>query len=118
MFFSEIDLAELFAEAAAHAGFDPHIASSADQARISLLEVLPRLVILDLHLGGSSGVDILAFIRAEPRLADTRVIVASADERTLKLVEDEADLTLVKPVTFTTLRDLAARFKPAEVAAA
>jgi DNA-binding response OmpR family regulator len=114
----ESDLANLFAEAVNHAGFETHIAATSDKARTSLIELLPRLVVLDLHLSGSSGVELLTFIRAEPRLAETRVIVASADERTIKLVEDTADLALVKPVTFSQLRDFAARFKPTETVAA
>lgn len=108
----EDDLAVLFAEAMRHAGFEPHIAHNGDQARASLLELLPWLVVLDLHLGGSSGADILQFIRGEARLAETHVIIASADERTVKLLEDKADLALVKPITFSQLRDLASRFSP------
>jgi DNA-binding response OmpR family regulator len=69
--------------------------------------------LLDLHLPGVSGERILQLIRSDPRLAGTRVIIASADPRTVRLLEAEADIALVKPVTFGQLRDLAARFHPA-----
>ena len=108
----EDDLAVLFAEAVQHAGYEAHIVSDGRQARDWLINRLPSLVILDLHIADVAGADILQFIRSEPRLAGTHVIIASADERTVKLLEDQADLALIKPVTFSQLRDLAARFHP------
>lgn len=113
----EADLADLFAEATNRAGFETSIARDGGQARSSLMALKPWLVVLDLHLGGSSGADILHFIRGEAGLAETHVIIASADERTVKLLEDQADLALVKPITFSQLRDLASRFRPEVMAA-
>lgn len=108
----EDDLATLFAEALRHAGFETGVVSDGREAERRLLSVKPWLVVLDLHLPHVSGSDILYFIRADPRLAATHVIIASADERTVKLLEDVADLALLKPITFSQLRDLAARFHP------
>jgi two-component system, OmpR family, phosphate regulon response regulator PhoB len=114
----EIDLAVLFAEALNHANYDTHIVNDGFRAQAELLDLRPSLVVLDLHLPVVSGAEVLAFIRAEPRLIHTRVIVASADERSVKLVEEQADLTLIKPITFTQLRDFALRFYPQEIHAA
>jgi DNA-binding response OmpR family regulator len=114
----ENDLAVLFAEALRYASYEPHIANDGQQARAALVSIKPVLVVLDLHLPHESGIDLLHFIRADPGLAHTRVIVASADDRSVRLVEELADLTLVKPITFTQLRDLAARFLPQESHAA
>jgi len=108
----ENDLAVLFAEALQHAHYSTTIASDGQQARALLDSIRPGLVVLDLHLPHESGADILRFIRANPLLAQTRVIVASADDRSIRLVEDMADVTLVKPVAFTQMRDIAARFLP------
>jgi DNA-binding response OmpR family regulator len=110
----EDDLATLFAEALRHAGFETRIVSDGREAQESLVSVVPWLVVLDLHLPNVSGSDILHFIRSDPRLAGTRVIIASADDRSVQLLEDVADLALVKPITFSQLRDLAARFHPGQ----
>ena len=70
----------------------------------------PALVILDLHLPGLSGKEILASIRSNPVLAQTRVILCTADERTADLLQDQADIVFLKPVNPGQLRQLATRF--------
>ena len=47
--------------------------------------------------------------RADGRLSATRVLITTADPSTAQVLEDQADLVLIKPVSFTQLRDLAAR---------
>ncbi len=104
------DLATIFDEAMQAAGFDTRIVRSGDVALAQLAVAVPDVVILDLHLPYVSGVDLLRQIRGNPRLAKTRVIVATADPRLAETVRDEADLVLIKPISFTQLRDLALRF--------
>ena len=70
---------------------------------------VPDIVVLDLNLPGISGVDILAHIRSDERLTGTRVILATADERLAETLTDEADITLLKPVSPAQLRELALR---------
>ena len=48
-------------------------------------------------------------IRANKRMAKTRVIVSTADPRLAEIVGDKADLVLIKPVSFSQLRDLSVR---------
>jgi len=67
-------------------------------------------VVLDLHIPLASGAEILRQIRADARLDKTRVIVATADSRVPDVLREQADLVLIKPVSFSQLRDLAARF--------
>jgi len=74
-----------------------------------LKNVIPQIVVLDLNLPGTSGADILAHIRADERLASTRVILATADERQAETLTDEADIVLLKPVSPAQLRELALR---------
>ena len=68
---------------------------------------MPDVVVLDLHLPRVAGMDILHQIRADERLTGTRVIVATAHPRMAESLRDEADLVLLKPISFSQLRDLA-----------
>lgn len=63
---------------------------------------------LDLRLPRVPGPDILRQIRADARLAETRVIIASAHPHIAEDIRKEADLVLLKPISFSQLRDLAA----------
>ncbi|MBN1138021.1 MAG: response regulator [Anaerolineae bacterium] len=105
----EPDLAEIFAEALVEAGFTTEIIARGDQALARLAETVPEIVILDMHLPGVSGDKILRHIRTDPRLAKTRIVVASADVALAQTLEADADLILLKPVGFIQLRDLARR---------
>jgi len=106
------DLSEVFAEALAEAVFTVEIISHGDAALARLAETAPEIVTLDMHLPGVGGDTILHYIRTHPRLAKTRVVIASADEIMSQALEAEADLTLLKPVDYIQLRDLARHFLP------
>jgi DNA-binding response OmpR family regulator len=112
------DLSVIFSEALQAAGFKTEVARAGDIALARLAVTTPGVVVLDLHLPRVAGVDILHQIRADPRLAGTRVIVATAHPRMAESLRDEADLVLLKPISFSQLRDLAAILgsvrKPAE----
>lgn len=61
---------------------------------------LPDVVLLDLRLGGEDGLEVLAAIRADPRLASLPVVVVSASDATEDLVRAYglyANSYLVKP---------------------
>lgn len=60
--------------------FETKTFSDGVTALARLGEVGPALVILDLNLPGTPGREILAQIRADERLSETRVILATADE--------------------------------------
>jgi len=105
----DYDASTIFATALQVAGFDTEIIASGEEAVARLKTVIPDLVMLDLHLPRVVGTDILNQIRADERLKDTLVIVASADARMADLIRAEADLVLLKPTTFSQVRDLAAR---------
>lgn len=72
-------------------------------------EFAPALVVLDLHIPGVTGAEILRKIRNEERLAKTRVILTTADERQAETLTDAADIVLLKPVSPGQLRELAQR---------
>lgn len=105
----DYDASTIFATALQVAGFDTEIIASGEAAVERLKKVTPDLVMLDLHLPRVVGTDILNQIRSDERLKDTLVIIASADARMAEMIRAEADLVLLKPTTFSQVRDLAAR---------
>ena len=105
----DYDASLIFAEALQAAGVQTEIIRSGDTALARLAVTTPGVVVLDLHLPYTAGTDILSQIRADGRLAETRIIVATADPRLAETLQDEADLVLIKPISFSQLRDLAAR---------
>jgi CheY-like chemotaxis protein len=109
--------AEFFATALAEGGYETEIIRSGQDALDQLPSVVPDLIILDLHLPGVGGAEILKAIRSDERLADTRVIVATTHWQGAEEVEKEADLVILKPVGFEQLRDLASRFLPDDAGA-
>jgi len=51
-----------------------------ERLELSLHKPLPTLVLLDLKLNGLSGMEVLEWIRAQPSLADLRVIVLTSHD--------------------------------------
>jgi two-component system cell cycle response regulator DivK len=105
----EPNLAIIFAEALRAAEFEVEIVHDGQAALVRLAEVIPIIVLLDLHLPYVSGREILAQIRADARLVNTRVILTTADPLMAESVRHRADLVLIKPIGFNQLRDLARR---------
>ena len=103
----DVDLSEIFSEALQTAGYEVEVVNNGDLAMKRLSEIIPYVVILDLHLPGVDGKHILRRIRADERLKDTRVVIASADAALAQTLD--ADLTLLKPISFSQLRDLTKR---------
>ena len=103
------DASVIFANALQEAGFECEIIRAGDVALARLAETTPSVVVLDLELPRVSGVEILRQIRADVRLAGTRVIIATAYPDLAAGLEEKADLVLFKPVSFIQLRDLATR---------
>ncbi|HZY17713.1 MAG TPA: response regulator [Ramlibacter sp.] len=70
---------------------------------------LPRLVLLDLKLPRRSGLEVLAWLRAQPSLLGLTVVVLTSSRENTDLrraYELGANSFLVKPVNFDDLLDL------------
>ena len=78
-------------------------------ALVRLNEVVPALVVLDIHLPHVSGRELLEYIRADNRMEKTRVILTTADERQSETLQNMADIVLLKPISPLQLRELALR---------
>ncbi len=103
------DVAIMFAEALRMAGCETEIIRAGDAALARLAATVPDVVVLDLHLPRVEGIDILRQIRADARLAETRVIVVTGDPPAAEGLQGLADLVLIKPVGLDQLSDLATR---------
>ena len=106
------DLSEIFGQALSAANYEIEIIRDGAVAQNRLKEVLPVVVVLDMHLPHVSGNILLEQIRSDQRLEKTRVVVATADAQMGDSLRGIADLVLIKPITFTQLRDLTARLHP------
>lgn len=103
------NLSRIFSEAVRQAGFLVETFLSGDQVVQSLANGRPGLVVLDLHLPQVSGVELLHLIRSSERLSGVTIIMATADPLLADIYRDQADIVLIKPVSFGQLRDLAGR---------
>jgi DNA-binding response OmpR family regulator len=105
----DYDASVIFAKALEVLGFHTEVIDSGEKALERLKALVPVIVLLDLHLPEVMGTSIIRTIRSDERLKETLVIIASADPRSADLVQDMADLVLIKPTTFSQVRDLAGR---------
>ena len=80
-----------------------------DEAQEVLKTARPRVVLLDLHLPSVSGVELLRQIRDNDELHETKVILLTADHATADMIETSADMVLLKPATYSQVRDLVKR---------
>ena len=108
------DLANIFAEALRGVGFDvEHIADGKTAQDRLKSGAPPFLILLDMHIPHISGGDLLTnIIKKEQHLANTLVIITTADARMGETYSDMADFVMIKPISFVQLRDLTSRLKP------
>ncbi|HEX4329785.1 MAG TPA: response regulator [Burkholderiales bacterium] len=69
--------------------------------------VQPRLVLMDLHMPGKSGVDTLREIRANPATAAVKVVIFSSSEDPVEIVgahDQGANSFLCKPLSVTGMQ--------------
>ncbi|MDA0243668.1 MAG: response regulator [Chloroflexi bacterium] len=105
----DAQLAEIFAFTLRSIQLTTAHAADGQAALTYLATHVPDLVLLDLNLPHTNGTEILRTIRADERLKDIPVILATADDRLAETVRTSADLTLHKPVSPEQLRLLATR---------
>jgi CheY-like chemotaxis protein len=102
----------VFTMALNKAGYATQSVNNGTDAQKLLGEIVPHVVVLDLHMPDIDGNVLLAQIRSDKRLANVNVILATADAAFANALEAQAELVLLKPVSFSQLTDLASRFNP------
>lgn len=109
----EPDAAELFAEMMRVNGFRVVKIFNSTPAIDVIATERPDVVILDIMMPDVSGLEVLKFIRREPNLKDTPVIVVSAKSMPTDIkvgMEAGASIYLTKPVGYLDLKQAVERF--------
>ena len=78
-------------------------------AAMSLLSTFtPNLILLDINMPGVDGLEILAYLRREPRLIHVPVVVVTSDdqpETRRKVMKLGATAMIIKPATLESLEN-------------
>jgi DNA-binding response OmpR family regulator len=102
------ELIDLLAFALRRAGLDPVAAHDRTSALRQFEERGPDLVVLDIHLGTSSGLDVLRDLRRRSALPVIMLTAADSEEDKVRGLEAGADDYLTKPFSH---RELIARIR-------
>lgn len=103
----EPDAAELFAEMMRVNGFRVFKTYSSAPAIELISAEIPSVIILDIMMPDVSGLEVLRFVRQEPRLKHIPVIVVSAKSMPADIkmgMEAGASMYLTKPVGYSDLK--------------
>ena len=104
----ELETAEMLVEMMRVVGYDVFKSSGGRQAIQMIAREKPDVVLLDIMMPGLSGLDVLRYMRSDPRLEKIPVIILSAKcmpSDILCGLDAGADLYLTKPVSCEDLRD-------------
>jgi PleD family two-component response regulator len=105
------DISALFRHVLDIGGYHTEIILHGKEAVQRLDSVRPDIVLLDLHLPGMSGTQILEHVRADERLKSVPVVVITAYARDAESLPVEPDLVLMKPVNLEQLSNLVQRLR-------
>ena len=100
----DVPWSETAAEALRDAGFEVHLAHNGDQGASLLEREPPSVVILDVHLPGLSGLELLHQFRQRDRF--TPVVMVSGDDQAAiqdRAMSEGASAFLRKPVSLSLL---------------
>src|SRR5688572_10063082 len=110
----DLFLADIFNTTLRLAGFQTEIFNDGLSGLARLAQVTPSLVVLDLNLPGTPGIQILSQIRHDRRLGQTPVLVATANTTQANFLETNPDANLyimLKPISIGDLLQFARRMK-------
>ena len=102
------ETAEMLAEMMRLSGYSVRLYHSAQTAMAALQHHRPAVIILDLMMPDISGLQVLRYVRRDPRLHDIPVIILSAKSTPPEIqegLEAGANQYLTKPVMFNELRN-------------
>jgi DNA-binding response OmpR family regulator len=114
---NEPAIVEFIAEALTDEGYTVRTAIDPEDARATITERHPDLVLLDLHMPGTSG-DVLARDFKNDGLADVPIVMMTADaQKARELSMEGIDYCLAKPFDLDELLDCVAKhIRPKKVA--
>ncbi|MER3399754.1 MAG: two-component system response regulator [Thermoflexus sp.] len=88
--------------------------AEAERALEEIRRARPEVVVLDLHLGGHSGLELLRALRADPELQGTRVVIVSGEDRLREARAAGADAFVLKPFSLEELVEALRRLEPSK----
>ena len=89
-------------------GVEARAAYGSSPGMALLSEHIPRLVLLDVNMPGVDGLELLAYLRREPRLMKVPAIVITSDdqpETKKRALEGGAQEMIIKPASLTELEN-------------
>ena len=104
----DLDAAEMFAEMMRVSGYQVIKTYSSTPAISLIKNEKPDVIILDIMMPDVSGLEVLRFIRREPELANTPVVIVSAKGTPTDVktgMDAGASAYLIKPVGFQDLQN-------------
>jgi len=107
----DADLSDIFSKALQTAGYEIEAIRDGAEAQKRLEEVVPNLIVLDLHLPHVDGITLLKQIHETSALSNSKIIITTADNVQAEFYRDKATIVMVKPISFSQLRDISARLK-------
>ena len=84
------------------------VAYGASAAMALLGGFTPNLILLDINMPGVDGLEVLAYLRREPRLIHVPVVVVTSDdqpETRTRVIKGGANGMIIKPATLDLLED-------------
>jgi len=84
------------------------VAYGASAAMSLLSSYTPALILLDINMPGVDGLEILAYLRREPRLMTVPVVVITSDdqpETRARVMKGGANAMIIKPATLEFLEE-------------
>ena len=84
------------------------VAYGASAAMALLNTFTPNLILLDINMPGVDGLEILAYLRREPRLIHVPVVVVTSDdqpETRSRVMRGGANGMIIKPATLEAIED-------------
>ncbi len=89
-------------------GIDARAAYGSSPAMALLKSATPPLILLDINMPGVDGLEILGYLRREPRLSNSVVIVITSDdqpETKRRVIRDGAAALILKPASLMQLEN-------------
>ncbi len=96
----------VFRTAVQQVGFRAELVQNGKLAQDRLEKFVPDFVLLDLHMPGVMGTELLDQMVNDERFDNTIIVIASADEALANSLSDKVAMVLVKPIGFDKLKTL------------
>jgi len=105
-------IASLYRDTLSIIGLTSTIIRDGQIAYDTVVGMAPKLILLDMNLPNINGDELLKRFRAEPKLAEIPIIIATANAMAARMLESEAgphDYILVKPLDIMQMQRLVRR---------